>query len=74
MHPISIVLSLALAQTAQAITCLTIGSTATATWKNAAGQTCRWSGTVGSNFGRNSVNGGEYVVVSRPRKLMTSRI
>lgn len=45
----------------RAITCLKVGSTATATWKNAAGKTCRWTGTVGSNFGTNSVTGGEYV-------------
>lgn len=46
-------------QSAHAITCLTIGSSATARWTNAAGQTCTWSGAVGSNFGTNSVNGGE---------------
>ncbi|EOA91674.1 uncharacterized protein SETTUDRAFT_86028 [Exserohilum turcica Et28A] len=44
----------------RAITCLTVGSTATATWTNAAGRTCCWTGIVGSNFGVNSVNGGEY--------------
>ena len=45
----------------RSITCLTVGQTATATWKNAAGKTCKWTGIVGSNFGTNSVNGGEYV-------------
>jgi len=45
-----------------AITCLKIGQTATATWKNAAGQTCRWTGVVGSNFGKNSI-GSEYVIL-----------
>lgn len=45
----------------RAVTCLRVGATATATWKNAAGRTCRWTGTVGSNFGTNSVTGGEYV-------------
>ncbi|KAK3208823.1 hypothetical protein GRF29_77g2135102 [Pseudopithomyces chartarum] len=44
----------------RAITCLKVGQTATATWKNAAGKTCKWTGTVGSNFGANSANGGEY--------------
>ncbi|EDU44064.1 hypothetical protein PtrSN002B_010820 [Pyrenophora tritici-repentis] len=44
----------------RAISCLKVGATATASWTNAAGQTCRWSGVVGSNFGTNSVNRGEY--------------
>ncbi|WPA97384.1 uncharacterized protein RHO25_001994 [Cercospora beticola] len=44
----------------RSVTCLTVGSTATARWTNAAGQTCSWTGTVGSNFGTNSANGGEY--------------
>lgn len=47
----------------RAIACLKVGSTATATWKNSAGKTCRWTGTVGSNFGSNSINGGEYVAL-----------
>lgn len=38
-----------------AITCLPIGRTATATWKTDAGQTCTWTGVVGSNFGFNSI-------------------
>ena len=46
----------------RSVTCLTVGNTATARWTNSAGQTCTWSGTVGSNFGTNSVNGGEYVL------------
>lgn len=45
----------------RAVSCLKVGATATATWTNAAGKTCRWTGTVGSNFGKNSVTGGEYV-------------
>lgn len=45
----------------RSITCLKVGSTATARWTNSAGQSCTWSGTVGSNFGTNSVNGGECV-------------
>ncbi|CAI9629926.1 unnamed protein product [Alternaria burnsii] len=44
----------------RAISCLKVGATATASWTNAAGQSCRWTGVVGSNFGANSVNGGEY--------------
>lgn len=44
------------------ISCLRVGATATATWTNAAGQTCRWAGIVGSNFGTNSANGGEYAI------------
>lgn len=43
----------------RAITCLTPGSTATATWTNSAGQTCTYTGVVGSNYGTNSA-GGEY--------------
>ncbi|OJJ07375.1 hypothetical protein ASPVEDRAFT_365574 [Aspergillus versicolor CBS 583.65] len=43
----------------RAVTCLTVGSTATATWTNSAGQTCSFSGVVGSNYGTNSA-GGEY--------------
>ncbi|EUC28466.1 hypothetical protein COCCADRAFT_109078 [Bipolaris zeicola 26-R-13] len=42
------------------ISCLRVGATATATWTNAAGQTCRWTGIVGSNFGTNNANGGDY--------------
>ena len=44
----------------RAVTCLTVGSTATATWTNSAGQTCSFTGVVGSNYGSNSA-GGEYV-------------
>lgn len=44
----------------RAVTCLTVGSTATATWTNSAGQTCSFTGVVGSNYGTNSA-GGEYV-------------
>lgn len=46
-----------------AITCLPIGRTATATWKTDAGQTCTWTGVVGSNFGFNSI-GSEWVLLS----------
>lgn len=44
----------------RSITCLKVGATATAVWTNAAGKSCRWTGIVGSNFGTNSANGGEY--------------
>ncbi|KAF2212311.1 hypothetical protein CERZMDRAFT_84680 [Cercospora zeae-maydis SCOH1-5] len=44
----------------RSVTCLRVGQTATAQWTNAAGQTCTWTGAVGSNFGTNSVNGGDY--------------
>ena len=42
------------------ILCLKPGQLATATW-TARGKTCSWTGTVGSNFGVNTVNGGKYV-------------
>ncbi|KAF2126959.1 hypothetical protein P153DRAFT_388277 [Dothidotthia symphoricarpi CBS 119687] len=44
----------------RAVTCLKVSATATATWTNAVGKTCRWTGVVGSNFGVNSLNGGDY--------------
>ncbi|KAL4807028.1 hypothetical protein BDV18DRAFT_136690 [Aspergillus unguis] len=43
----------------RSVTCLTVGSTATATWTNSAGQTCTYTGVVGSNYGTNSA-GGDY--------------
>ncbi|KAL4876486.1 hypothetical protein BJY04DRAFT_222966 [Aspergillus karnatakaensis] len=43
----------------RAVTCLTVGSTATASWTNSAGQRCTFTGVVGSNYGSNSA-GGEY--------------
>lgn len=43
------------------ISCLDVGSTATAQWVNAAGQSCTWTGVVGSNFGISPLNGREYV-------------
>ncbi|KAF2437474.1 hypothetical protein P171DRAFT_506307 [Karstenula rhodostoma CBS 690.94] len=45
---------------ARSIKCLKVGATATATWTNAAGKTCKWTGVVGSNFGTDSANGGDY--------------
>lgn len=41
------------------VTCVKVGATAKATWTNSAGKTCTWTGTVGSNFGTNTVNAGE---------------
>lgn len=43
----------------RAITCLRVGATATARWTNSAGQTCTFSGVVGSNYGSNSAGSGE---------------
>lgn len=40
------------------IYCLRPGQIATARW-NADGKSCTWTGTVGSNFGFNNMNGGE---------------
>ncbi len=40
--------------------CVNPGQLATATWQNALGQTCTWTGVVGSNFGPRG-NGNEYV-------------
>ena len=42
------------------ITCLEIGQTATASWTNANKEFCTWTGLVGSNFGINPVNKGNY--------------
>ncbi|TLD30639.1 hypothetical protein PspLS_02176 [Pyricularia sp. CBS 133598] len=44
----------------RSITCLKLGDTATATWTNAAGQTCTFTGVVGSNFGANPAGAGDY--------------
>ncbi|KAH8592549.1 hypothetical protein B0O99DRAFT_517706 [Bisporella sp. PMI_857] len=44
----------------RAITCLTVGATATAKWTNSAGQSCTFSGVVGSNYGTNSAGSGDY--------------
>jgi hypothetical protein len=41
----------------RSITCLKIGATATATWVNSVGQTCRFTGVVGSNYGVNAAGG-----------------
>lgn len=43
----------------RAVSCLTVGATATAQWTNSAGKTCTWTGTVGSNFGPNPSGSGE---------------
>lgn len=51
--------------------CLEVGTIATATWINAAGQNCEWTGVVGSNFGINKANGGEYVKPEHYRSLIS---
>lgn len=43
------------------ITCLDVGTTATATWTNSKNQTCSYTGLVGSNYGANTAGDGEYV-------------
>lgn len=47
-----------IASATASITCLEIGTRATATWVNAQKQSCAWVGEVGSNFGFNPVNNG----------------
>lgn len=46
----------------RSITCLEVGATATATWTNSDGQTCSFTGVVGSNFGTNN-DDSEYVLL-----------
>ncbi|RAH46675.1 uncharacterized protein BO95DRAFT_360626 [Aspergillus brunneoviolaceus CBS 621.78] len=43
----------------RSVTCLKVGATATASWTNSAGQSCTYTGVVGSNYGENSA-GGDY--------------
>lgn len=43
----------------RAVSCLTVGASATARWTNSAGKTCTYTGTVGSNFGPNPSGSGE---------------
>lgn len=50
---------LVLSPASASITCLKVGATATARWTNAADENCTWTGTVGSNFGVDPVNGGK---------------
>jgi hypothetical protein len=57
----------ALPQVTDPIYCLKPGQVATARWQ-ARGKTCTWSGIVGSNFGVNTVNGGQYVMNPLHRK------
>nr|AQA29268.1 extracellular protein 47 [Fulvia fulva] len=61
LFPVALLSPIALASPLEkrAITCLKVGSIATASWTNAAGQRCTFSGIVGSNYGTNSA-GGEY--------------
>ncbi|KAJ5396618.1 hypothetical protein N7509_004731 [Penicillium cosmopolitanum] len=44
----------------RSVVCLKVGNTAVATWTNSAGQTCSFTGLVGSNYGINTVNEGDY--------------
>lgn len=41
----------------RSVTCLAVGASATATWTNAAGQSCSFVGVVGSNYGTNAAGG-----------------
>ncbi|KAJ4425117.1 hypothetical protein N0V82_000172 [Gnomoniopsis sp. IMI 355080] len=43
----------------RSVTCLSIGTTGTATWTDAANRTCTSNGVVGSNYGENA-SGGDY--------------
>ena len=46
--------------TVLATTCVRVSQVANASWTNAARESCTWTGTVGSNFGINAANGGDY--------------
>ena len=54
----------AVSSASASITCLKIGTTATARWTNAAHENCTWTGIVGSNFGIDPVTEGKYVLRS----------
>ena len=56
------VLLLAAVPALASITCVTPGQMAIARWTNAKKESCTWTGTVGSNFGTDTVNGGEYAI------------
>jgi hypothetical protein len=43
--------------TLASVTCVPVGSIATASWTNAAGQKCTFVGMVGDNYGMNAVGG-----------------
>lgn len=51
--------------TKRTISCLAVGSTATARWTNGAGKTCTFTGIVGSNYGANPAGSGEYDALPR---------
>ena len=51
--------AVAVAPVSASVTCVKVGSTATARWTNEVGEACSWIGVVGSNFGMNEVNDGE---------------
>lgn len=69
------ILPLALAAShKRSITCLQVGSTATASWTNSAGQKCTFTGVVGSNYGPNPSGSGEYVLPSLSLSMLSNRI
>lgn len=41
----------------RSVICLMVGSRATATWTNAAGKKCTFTGVIGSNYGTNAAGG-----------------
>ena len=72
MELLSIILAVfAVSPAFASIVCLKVGATATARWTNAADSNCTWTGTVGSNFGIDPVNGGKYVAVLRKGKIIS---
>lgn len=56
---------LAVSPVSASITCLKVGTAATAKWTNAADKNCTWTGIVGSNFGIDPVNEGNYACNGR---------
>lgn len=55
----------ALSPASASIVCLKVGTTATARWTNSADENCTWTGLVGSNFGVDPVNKGNYACNGR---------
>lgn len=51
--------AIAAAPISASVTCVGVGTTATAQWTNEAGEACTWEGVVGSNFGMDDDNDGE---------------
>ena len=54
-------LVLLVAHASASITCLKVGTTATAQWIDERGLNCSYTSTVGINFGIDQVNNGKYV-------------